>query len=124
MSKAGASGELRPLPVLHGLTMLALGILWAFYCWRQSPLRGVGPRGRPRDEILGLDQALDILTASVGDVLLGLCTLLLFAVGTGIYVRRFQVWLDARSSGEAVAYGSADLKDQALSANLPQARRP
>jgi hypothetical protein len=42
---------------------------------------------------------------------------LLFALGTGIYVRRVQVWLDARSSGQAVAYGSADLKDQALAAN-------
>jgi hypothetical protein len=108
--------------LLHGLVMFGLGLLWSYYCWRHSAFQPRRTSTSPGD-VLGLDRVLDVFTASLGDLLLGFCTVLLFALGTGIYVRRFQVWLDARSSGQAVAYGSADLKDQALSANLPQSRR-
>ena len=102
--------------------MLALAVAWACYCWRESPLRLPGAGKVARGSVVGLERALNILSGSIGDLLLGFVTLLLFAIGTGIYVRRFQVWLDARSSGEAVAYGSADLKDRALAANAAPKR--
>jgi hypothetical protein len=116
MSRAG-HGELRPLPFLHVVIMLGLGVGWASYCWseRSILLEGLHPRSADRDR--GLDHAFAVLSMSSVDVLLGACTLVLLAVGTGVYVRRFQTWIDARSSGEAVAYRSADLKDQALAAN-------
>ncbi len=103
--------------------MLALAIAWVSYGWRESPLGVAATRARPRDTIFGLDHALDIFQASLGDLVLGLCAILLFAIGTGIYVRRIQVWIDARSSGEAVAYGGADLQDQALAANINHERQ-
>jgi hypothetical protein len=112
MNRTQPSGDHRPLPLLHMMAMFGLALGWLYYCWRETSLRYTGPKLG-----LDLDQAVDLLTRSLGDFLLGLCTVLLFALGTGIYVRRVQVWLDARSSGQAVAYGSADLKDQALAAN-------
>ena len=55
--------------------------------WRhfqQSPTRG--------DDLLGRDRALDVANAGLGDILLGLVALLVFApIGTGLYVRRAQV---------------------------------
>jgi hypothetical protein len=123
MSKSASSGQLRPLPFLHSAAMLVLAIGWARYCWRESPLGATTTRVRPRDTIFGLHHALDIFQASLGDLLLGFSTILLFAIGTGIYVRRIQVWIDARSSGEAVAYGSAGLKEQALAANINHERQ-
>ena len=117
MTRTSGSNDLRPLPFLHAAAMLGLAAAWVLHCWRQNPLRRA-PAGRDaQDGFVGLDHAFDVFAASLGDVLLGFCSLLLFAVGTGVYVRRFQIWIDARSSGEAVAYGSADLKDQALVAN-------
>jgi hypothetical protein len=123
MSATPGSNQTRPLPLLHGLIMIGLALLCAYYCWLHAPSQLRRVSQRPGD-VLGLDRVMDVFAASLGDLLLGFCTLLLFGLGTGIYVRRFQVWLDARSSGQAVAYGSADLKDQAVSANLPPSRSP
>jgi hypothetical protein len=123
MSKSGSSGEMRPLPTIHALVMLALAAGWIWYCWSHSAMRAIPHhRGRGAD-FLGLDRVLDMMTASLGDVALGLGTLFVFAIGTGIYVRRAQLWIDARASGEAVAYGSADLKDRALAANVDKSKR-
>jgi hypothetical protein len=108
--------EHRPLLVLHTLLVLLLAAGWIYYCWTRfsSPLRAVLERAHgPRV----FDLVARIAEAAAGDFLLGFCTLLLFAVGTGLYVRRLQIWIDARSAGDAVAYGSAHLKDQALAAN-------
>jgi len=69
----------------------------------------------------GVDRKLaaiaNALESAVGDLAFGGAVLVLIAVGTGVYVRRFEIWLEARSSGEAVALGSTDLSDAALAAN-------
>jgi hypothetical protein len=121
MKRSGAD-EIRTLPFLHSLLILGSAASWVYYCWTESPLRiGGGGRGS-RIGSVNLDHALAILNASMADVLLGFCSILLFAVGTGAYVRRVQTWIDARSSGDAVAYGGVDLKDQALAANTDRQR--
>jgi hypothetical protein len=119
MSRSAGPGQVRPLPFLHAAAMLALAFAWASFCWGENRPTVDARHVHPRD-VLAVHQVLDILTAALGDLVLGLSALALFALGTGIYVRRLQVWIDARSSGEAVAYGSADLKDQALAANVTQ----
>jgi hypothetical protein len=120
MKRPGAD-EIRTLPFLHTLLMLGSAASWIYYCWTESPLRVAGG-GSGSSRIGSVSLALAILNGSMGDVLLGFCSILLFGVGTGAYVRRIQTWIDARSSGDAVAYGGVDLKDQALAANTDRQR--
>jgi hypothetical protein len=122
MSKPATPGEIRPLLLLHALAMFGLAGGWVAYCWRETSLL-VRLRRPIAGDFLGLDRALDLGSAALGDIFLGLCAVLVLAIGTGLYVRRAQVWIDARSSGEAVAYGSVDLKDSALAANADETRR-
>jgi hypothetical protein len=114
-------GQMRAFPVLHALAMLALAAGWIYYCWRESLARFAGPRRGPA-VVIDLDRMLATLNATLADVLLGCCTVFLLAIGTGLYVRRLQTWIDAHTSGDAVALGGADLKDQALAANAAAVR--
>jgi hypothetical protein len=116
MSKTGTADRIRPLALLHLLTMCVLAIAWAVYCW-QASRPALMARGAPAGLEASLDRVLAMVHRVTSDLFVGLGTLFLFALGTGIYVRRFQVWIDARTAGEAVAYGSADLKDRAMAAN-------
>jgi hypothetical protein len=122
MSRPASASEMRPLLLLHALAMLGLAGGWVAYCWSRTSLHVQVHRPAAGD-FLGLDRALDTGSAALGDILLGLSAVFLFAVGTGLYVRRAQIWIDARSSGEAVSYGSANLKDSALAANADEPRR-
>jgi hypothetical protein len=117
MSKSTPSAELRPLPFIHAVAMIVLAAAWVVYCWEHVATGGLARALSHRQNPPGLDRAFALAGAALGDILLGLCSVFLFAVGTGIYVRRAQLWIDARGSGEAVAYGGADLKDRALAAN-------
>jgi hypothetical protein len=122
MSKPPSPTETRPLLLLHTLAIFGLAGLWVAYCWEKMSLHFQLDRPSPGD-FLGLDRVLAAGSAALGDVFLGLCAVFIFAIGTGLYVRRAQVWIDARSSGEAVAYGGANLKDSALAANADEPRR-
>lgn len=51
------------------------------------------------------------------DALGGLGVLLLFSLGTGVYARRFEVWLEAHQAGEAAALRGVGLDQAALGAN-------
>jgi hypothetical protein len=53
----------------------------------------------------------------VPDLLGGLSVLFLFSLGTGVYVRRFEVWLEAHQAGEAAAIRGVGLDRAALGAN-------
>jgi hypothetical protein len=116
MTKTGTADRIRPLALLHLLAMCVLAVGWAVYCWQASRPALVAA-GAPGGLEASLDRVLAVVDRATSDLFVGLCTLSLFAVGTGIYVRRFQVWMDARTAGEAVAYGGADLKDRAMAAN-------
>jgi hypothetical protein len=116
MSKTAPVHELRPLLFLHALLMFGLAATWLYYCWSATAPAFDNLLGRTHGP-LAVTRALDVLSAAATDILLGISTIFLFAFGTGLYVRRVQIWIDARSAGDAVAYGSANLKEQALAAN-------
>lgn len=118
MSKSGGEAETKPLLVLHFVSCAALGVAWAVYCWTnyQPPRFRPGPTRRGVFES-ALSDGISYLAGLSGDFLLGLVVVVIFGIGTRLYLRKFQVWLDARAAGNAVAYGGADLKDQALAAN-------
>lgn len=123
-----------PLSVLHLIAMVALLAWWSIYFWHHSPSRALlhGHRS-PRHEAGTLSGALErsagaafadatarastaVRTALV-DVAGGLFVLTAFAIGTGIYLRRFEIWLQARSSGDAMSLAGTGLSDKALAAN-------
>ena len=60
---------------------------------------------------------MDLVQAVRPDLVGGLGVLLLLALGTGIYVRRFEVWLEAHQAGEAAAIRGVGLDQAALGAN-------
>ena len=62
-------------------------------------------------------ERLVLLRAAVPDALGGLAVLFLFSLGTGVYVRRFEVWLEAHQAGEAAALRGVGLDRAALGAN-------
>lgn len=120
------------LSALHLLACLALGCWMATFFWRHTPARALFQRAtQPRkvEVTPGVTGALGrsasaraagitaTVEAGLGDAFLGAAALGLLALGTGVYVRRLEIWLQARSSGEAVAVGTTDLRDAALAAN-------
>jgi hypothetical protein len=64
------------------------------------------------------------VSVGLADLAGGLVVLVLFAVGTGIYVRRFEIWLQARGSGETMTFAGTGLGDKTLAANAARERRP
>ena len=60
------------------------------------------------------------VNTALADIGGGLFVLVLFGVATGIYVRRFEIWLQARGSGEAMTLAGTGLSDKALAANVPR----
>ena len=117
-----------PIRVLHALGCLAIGGWFAWYGWQHHPARlafqaqAGRPSGRPRP-VPGvlLSQVLAHRFALVGyvlpDALGGLAVVVLFSLGTGIYARRFEVWLEAHQAGEAAAIRGVGLDRAALGAN-------
>jgi hypothetical protein len=64
-----------------------------------------------------LEYRLALVRAVLPDVLGGLGVLALFYLGTGVYARRFEVWLEAHQAGEAAAIRGLGLDQAALGAN-------
>ncbi len=124
------------LAVLHVFAMAGLLVWWSLYFWQHTPTRELlaGHREMPsahRRHTTGAAltdgaagelgrrarDAAEALALIAPDVLGGLFVLSLFAVATGIYVRRFEVWLRARGSGETMTFAGTGLDDRALAAN-------
>jgi len=124
------------LPFLHVLAMLAIAVWWGVYFWKHTPSRELFRLHIPTNkQVAKANKHLDLTPrmaslettqvgrfmfaakAGVGDVACGLGVLVLFAFATGVYVRRFDTWLSARTSGQAVALRGQDLTAATLSAN-------
>lgn len=131
---------MHPLSVLHVVAMAGLLVWWSVYFWRHTPAREVFRNGAQTTKMehrrsggvvgrakAGFDSKARVagaaITLALADVAGGLAVLVLFAVGTGIYVRRLEIWLQARSSGEGVALAGSGLVDKALAANSDRERR-
>jgi len=129
------------LPFLHVLAMLALATWWSIYFWHHSPSRellhlhqlttrqisrahhepGLVPK---LDHLHGSQGSRFLLAAraALGDLACGGCVLLMFALCTGVYVARLDTWLNARTSGQAVAFRGHDLTAATLDANAQPQR--
>jgi hypothetical protein len=59
---------------------------------------------------------------ALADLTCGLAVLSLLALGTGVYVRRFDTWLNARTSGQAVGFRGQNLTSATLDANAKKQR--
>lgn len=118
-----------PIRVLHILGCLLLAGWFARYAWQNHPARVAFQVRRPtahhqqRRGAPGLfvpeaiASRLALVHAALPDALGGLGVLLLFSIGTGIYARRFEVWLEAHQAGEAAAIRGVGLDRAALGAN-------
>jgi hypothetical protein len=124
------SRRLRPLATLHFLAMLALSVWWLVYFVEHSPAgqifrrRAQGAPGGLGQLDSAVDAALAAALAAGPDLAMGAVVLVLLGIGTGMYVRRFEVWLQARSSGHVVSFGATGLEDQALIANAERKGMP
>jgi|SRR5665213_2460862 len=124
-----------PLSVLHLLAMLGLLGWWSWYYWQhcpaRAPLRRPVATHAPRQHAGPIDlragagaqladrtgQVAEALRAAAVDVSAGLVVLVLFGFATGVYVRKFEIWLQARGSGAAMTLAGTGLSDKALAAN-------
>jgi len=123
--------SLHPIRVIHALGCLAMACWFGWYGWQNHPVRKAFQMGRvsgdpcarqagaTRGPFLPAEFAerLALLQAALPDVLGGLAVLVLFSLGTGVYVHRFEVWLEAHQAGEAAALRGIGLDRAALGAN-------
>lgn len=126
-----------PLSIFHLLAMLGLLAWWAWYFWEHTPARSLPPatsgRRNPAASSIGagatvkfgegMSRAVALTRAAVIDIAGGLSVLVLFAVGTGVYVRRLEIWLQARGSGAAISLAGTGLSEKALAANANRGNR-
>jgi hypothetical protein len=130
---AQTSRRMRFLSTLHLVAVLALASWWGSYFWSHSPAcrawrAGLAAPRSSSPEVVGdiegqLDRAARLLHLAAADLAFGAGVLVMVAIGTGAYVRRFEIWLEARTSGQAVSFGAEDLEGQALAANADRTRR-
>lgn len=119
MMKGQPSKRLKPLLAVHVLLMFGLAGAWAYHCWTFLPadlLDRLSAAGTA-------DAAGAYLEPFLNDSILGMATVLIFGLGTGVYVHRLQVWIEGRGSGQAMALRGANLNDQAIAANPPSAKK-
>lgn len=111
---------MRPLLIGHLLTNVVLTMAFGYWIWRHTPARAVYARysgsagGSSTAALAALERAAAAVT---GDMVFAACTLALFAVGTRVYTKKLQNWLDARGAGSAEMLGSKGLEDRAIAAN-------
>jgi hypothetical protein len=130
---AQATRRMRLLSTLHLLAVLALAAWWGAYFWAHSPAcrawrAGLaGPRASSPEVVASiegqLDRATRLLHLAAADLAFGAGVLVMVALGTGTYVRRLEIWLEARTSGQAVSFGADGLEGQALAANADRIGR-
>ena len=122
--------QLHPIRVLHILGCLTIAGWFCWFAWKNHPSRaafraqgGLPTRRAPKAKApaLGIPEKLQVRLTLVRSVLPdaigGLTVLALFSLGTGIYARRFEIWLEAHRAGEAAALRGLGLDQAALGAN-------
>lgn len=119
----------RPISKIFLVLTLAIAGWWTWFAWKYHPAREIyrikTKSAQAKNPSKDLAKAFDIqsgrlllaVQSTVADVSGGLVVLLLFYIGVGTYVRRFETWVEARGSGDAAALRGIGLDDQALAAN-------
>lgn len=133
--------EMHPLSILHLVAMIGLLSIFSVYFWHHSPVRQIlasqaataeshstrttGARLENKTRVTlssGTERVRAAAGVALADIASGILFLILFGVATGIYVRRFEIWLQARSSGDTMSLAGTGLSDQALAANAVRPR--
>ena len=135
------------LKITHLLLCLALGVGMAFFFAKYTPAKQIWASMTAQQERIAAAQrskrdheqgrkATPAQTASDGlganlsakvravtpilwpDCLLGVLVLLGFSVGTGVYVRRLDIWISFHGSGQLEAVRSIGIQAQTLQSNV------
>jgi hypothetical protein len=130
--------------VIHLVAMVGLLFWWSMYFWQHSPAREIfalrspttgarparahraGLEASAREKLRSsTEKASAAVLVALPDIASGLFFLVLFGVSTGVYVRRMEIWLQARGSGETMTLAGTGLGDKTLAANAGrQGSRP
>lgn len=111
---------MRPLLLMHLLCVVLIGVGFGFWIWTNTPARQVYARSakhREASDPLTLQPLFRAAEAVTGDVVFAAASLALFAIGTRVYTKKLQTWLDARGAGDAASFGTQGLEDRAIAAN-------
>jgi hypothetical protein len=120
---------LRPLWTIHLVLMMLLTGAWLLFLLQHTPARSYweSAKGHRRhmysSDSMGralrenLERSRIIARAIAGDLFFGALTVGLFWLGSRVYVRRFEIWLEARGSGEAMSLGGTELSADTIAAN-------
>jgi hypothetical protein len=123
---AGEKRRLRFPTLIHLISVLLWAALCAVFLVKHSHAIGGESarhhaRERNRTSFAVLEDRAHEISRSLrllaGDAFFGVAGLVLLWTGSRPYVRRLETWLEARSSGDAMALGSNDLSAQAIAAN-------
>lgn len=133
--------EMHALAVIHLVAMVGLLFWWSMYFWQHSPAREIfalrSPTtdtraARPRRPVLetnaretlrsSTEKASAAVIVALPDIASGVFFIVLFGVSSGIYVRRMEIWLQARGSGETMTLAGTGLGDKTLAANAERQR--
>ena len=119
-----------PIRILHVLGCLAIAAWFSWFAWENHPSRVAfriqnlrEARRGPQSKVLVLNLSgklevrLALVRSVLPDAIGGLVVLAMFALGTGVYARRFEIWLEAHRAGEAAALRGLGLDRAALGAN-------
>jgi len=119
-----------PIRILHVLSCLAMAGWFSWFAWENHPSRAAFRTENMRPARLGLQAKamvgnlpeklqvrLALVRSVLPDAIGGLMVLALFSLGTGVYARRFEVWIEAHRAGEAAALRGLGLDQAALGAN-------
>jgi len=119
------SNKTGALATLHVLLCIALALFGAYYYIKHTPARqvwqataalskGAGPKG-----LASMGARMEAVIPVVWpDLLLGATSMLVFSLGTGIYVRRLEGYLSMSTSGQIAEVRGIGIQTQALVSNV------
>lgn len=119
----------RPISKIFLVMTIGIAVWWTAFAWKYHPAKDIyrlktkqAQVKNPKKDLaqafnIQSDRLLFAVQSSVSDLAGGLVVILLFYVGVGTYVRRFETWVEARTSGDAAALRGIGLDDQAIAAN-------
>jgi len=103
------------------LGCVGLAGVFGWYGWRHHPVRHMQATASRRPGLPAFTEELErrirLARVVLPDLLGGLGVLGLLSLGTGVYARRLEVWLEAHRAGEAAALRGVGLDQVALGAN-------
>lgn len=115
---------------LHLVLCMGLAFYLGWWAWKHHPIRQVWLQtaGKAAHHATGFaalgnsgpgfGERLSLIWPYLWpDLALGSFALLLFIVGTGVYAKRLEIWLEAHGSGQLAELRGIGLEAQAIEAN-------